>query len=87
MSVSESELERIAQTLDGMGAHPESPLAGLRERFPAVRFVRLDASDIEGSPVRSAKEFDLHLLDTRGHCPVLTEDLSIAGAVVISPRK
>jgi hypothetical protein len=87
MSVSESELEQIAQTLDGLGALSEGPLAGLRERFPGVRFVRLDASDIEGHPVRSATKFDLYLLDTREHCPVLTEDLAIAGAVVVTPRK
>jgi len=87
MGVSESDLERIAQTLDGLGAHSESPLAGLRERFPALKFVRLDASDIEGRPVHSATQFDLYLLDTREHCPVLTEDLSIAGAVVVTPRK
>jgi hypothetical protein len=87
MGVSKSDLERIAQTLDGLGAHSESPLAGLREQFPAVKFVRLDAPDIEGRPVHSAMQFDLYLLDTRDHCPVLTADLSIAGAVVVTPRK
>lgn len=87
MGVSESDLERIAQTLDAVGAPSQNPLAGLRERFPAIRFVRLDAGDIEGQPVRSATQFDLYLLDTREHCPVLTDDLSIAGAVVVTPHK
>ncbi len=87
MGVSESDLEIIAQTLDDLGAHSQSPIAALCERFPRVRFVRLDAADIEGRPVRSAARFDLYLLDTREHCPVLTEDLSIAGAVVVTPCK
>lgn len=87
MSVSENELESIAQTLDALAGHSQNPLVRLRERFPSVRFVRLDAADIEGRPVRSATQFDLYLLDTRKHCPVLTEDLSIAGAVVVTPRK
>lgn len=87
MGVSESDLEQIARTLDGLGAHSESPLAFLRQRFPSLKFVRLDASDIESAPIRSGTRFDLYLLDTREHCPIFTEDLSIAGAVVVTPRK
>lgn len=87
MAVSENDLELIAQTLEGVGVHSDNPLATLRERFPALRFVRLDAGDVEGDPIRSASRFDLYLLDTREHCPVLTEDLQIAGAVVVTPRK
>ncbi len=87
MAVSENDLELIARTLEGMGDRSDNPLGTLRERFPTLRFVRLDAGDIEGDPIRSAARFDLYLLDTREHCPVLTGDLLNAGAVVVTPRR
>ena len=86
MAVSENDLELITQTLECVDVHSVNPLGTLRERFPAVRFVRLDAGDVEGDPIRSAARFDLYLLDTREHCPVLTNDLLAAGAVVVAPR-
>jgi len=87
MALSENDLELIAQTLEGAGVDSDNPIGALRERFPTLRFVRLDAGDIEGDPIRSAARFDLYLLDTREHCPVLTDDLLNADAVVLTPHK
>jgi hypothetical protein len=87
MAISEADLEGIAQALDISAAPGQAALAAMRQRFPALKFIHLDASDIEGKPIRSAQQFDLYLLDTREHCPVLTEDLSIAGAIVLTPRR
>ena len=87
MAVSENDLELITRTLEGVDADADDPLKALRERLPALRFVRLDSGDIDGNPIRSAARFNLYLLDTRGHCPVLTDDLQSAGAVVVTQRK
>lgn len=87
MAMSESDLDRIAESLGSVGAGVDNPAAGLRERFPGLRFVHLDAEDIEGRPIRSAGCFELYLLDTRDHCPVFTDDLAVAGAVVLTARK
>jgi len=85
--MSESELDLIAESLDGFGASSGNPVAGLRQRFPGLKFVRLDAGEVEGRPVRSAGRFELYLLDTREHCPVLTDDLAAATAVVVVRQK
>jgi hypothetical protein len=83
----ESELDRIAEFLDEFGADSDNPIAVLRERFPGLKLVRLDAGEVEGRPVRSAGRFDLYLLDTREHCPVLTDELAAATAVVVVRQK
>jgi len=87
MAVSESDLELITQTLERVGADVDDPLKVLREQFPALRFVRLDGGDFEGHPIRSVARFNLYLLDTREHCPVLTDDVQSAGAVVVTQRE
>ncbi len=85
--MSESDLDRIAASLGRIGAGSDNPVAALRERFSGLKFVYLDAGEVEGRSVRSAGRFELYLLDTREHCPVLTDDLAVANAVVVALRK
>lgn len=85
--MSESDIDLIAESLDGIGAGSDNPVSTLRKRFPGLKFVSLDAGEVEGCSVRSAGRFELYLLDTREHCPVITEDLTAATAVVVARRK
>ena len=86
MSIKDGDLERVVQVLERLEVQDASPLTRLRERFPTIRIVRLGTADVEGRPVRSSRKFDLYLLDTQEHCPVLTDDLSRARTIVVAPR-
>jgi len=87
MPISQSDLDRMVKALDDKGSRHEDPVAVLRERFPTVKFIRLGAESMEGRAVRSGADFALYLLDTREHCPVLTDDPGAASAVVVVKRK
>jgi hypothetical protein len=60
--------------------------ADLRRLFPKLTFARCDASDIDATPLRSLPGFDLHLIDSRDHCVVVTGDLASATGLLVARR-
>ena len=63
-----------------------NPLPMLKDCFPETSFLRMSASDIDEEPFRSLSNYNLYLLDGREHCVQLTNDLSIATAVVVAQK-
>ena len=61
--------------------------ANLRSRYPGISFSCCDAADMSGEePYRRYGGFDLYLVDGRGHCWRLTDDLVQAPGVIVAAR-
>lgn len=60
--------------------------AELRRRFPHITWTRCDASDVTETPFRSFSRFDIHLLDSAGHCAHVTEDPAAANGIILAKR-
>lgn len=63
-----------------------SVFAELRTRFPHIKWTRCDASDVTETPYRSYSRFDIHLLDSAGHCALVTEDPATANGIILAKR-
>ncbi|MET4607759.1 glycerol kinase [Bradyrhizobium sp. JR4.1] len=83
--VLEGELTNIEQTLAAIDTASE-PCLTLRQKFPHLAWISCDASDITQTPFRRLGEFELHLLDTSGHCAQITNNPQRATGIVLAKR-
>lgn len=56
----------------------------LRRRFSHLSWTRCDSSDVDVDPFRTYSGFDLHLLDSAGHCSQITSDPTRATGIVLA---
>jgi len=85
MAVSMDELTEIDRVLSAAAA--DAPLvAELRRRFPHLSWTRCDAADVNEPPFRSHARYDLHLLDSAGHCAQITTDPGCATGIILAKR-
>ncbi|HTO59804.1 MAG TPA: hypothetical protein VMM15_00975 [Bradyrhizobium sp.] len=85
MALGTDELMMIDQVL--ATAEPgTSPFAELRSRLPHLAWTRCDASDVTEEPFRSYPRFDIHLIDGRDHCVVITVDPARATGIILAAR-
>ncbi|MBI5260938.1 MAG: hypothetical protein HY852_03860 [Bradyrhizobium sp.] len=85
MALAANELDEIENVLSAPDA-PSQAYVELRRKFPHLSWIRCDASDVTEVPFRSFREFDLHLLDSSGHCAQITADLARATGLVLARR-
>ncbi|WP_027515623.1 DUF6129 family protein [Bradyrhizobium sp. WSM1417] len=83
--VLEGELTNIERTLAAIDTASE-PCLTLRQNFPHLAWISCDASDITQTPCRRLGQFELHLLDTSGHCAQITNDPQRATGIVLAKR-
>ena len=77
-------VERVAALAQAAGLQAE---AVLRAALPPGALSVCDASDVDfATPAASLAHYDLHLLDGRGHCRALTEDLESATGFVLARK-
>ncbi|OSI65741.1 DUF6129 family protein [Bradyrhizobium canariense] len=81
----EGELTNIEHTLASTDTDSEACLM-LRQRFPHLAWICCEASDITQSPFHRLGQFDLHLLDSGGHCAQITNDPQRATGIVLAKR-
>jgi hypothetical protein len=83
------EIERIDALIAKLsGEVPAEWLAlALQRLVPGLTCRQCDAEDVLEEPFRVGASFDLHLLDTAGHCIRVTADPAEAGAVLIAARQ
>lgn len=63
----------------------EDTLRELRASWPTVHFSQCLDDDVCGAePVRSAPGLNLYLVDGRGHCLTMTQDLDAATGLVLA---
>lgn len=84
MAMTEEQIDAIDRSVAQLQASNRPLIAGLRELFPGVVFVRCPASDMEGRPVRAGDRHRLYLLDRSETCIRLTDELDTADGVVIA---
>jgi hypothetical protein len=72
--------------VDSEAAEFAAVFAALRAALPDLVVLRCDASDVLEDPYRSYPAFDLHLVDTRNHCTVMTVDPSAATGLLIAAK-
>lgn len=85
MPVTADELVAIEQLLCSADADAQV-FAELRQRFSHLTWTRCDASDVTEIPFRSYPRFDVHLLDSAGHCAHVTEDPASATGIILGMR-
>ena len=85
MAVAAAELAEIEKVLSAPDAGSNGYVE-LRAKFPHLSWMRCDAGDVTEPPFRSFCEFDLHLLDSSGHCAQITEDPGRATGLVLARR-
>jgi len=86
MCISTETMNEIESSLIQFHQLSNNPLPMLKDSFPEISFLRMSASDIDEAPFRSISNYNLHLLDGREHCVQLTNDLSIATAVIVAQK-
>ncbi|MDE5446830.1 hypothetical protein FXV83_28820 [Bradyrhizobium hipponense] len=79
------ELTNIEQTLATIDTASE-PCLMLRQKFPHLAWICCEASDMTQTPFRRVGQFDLHLLDSGGHCAQITNDPQRATGIVLAKR-
>ncbi len=85
MAVSADELTAIDQALSAPDADARI-LAQLRNRFSHLSWTRCDASDVIETPFRTYARFDMHLLNSAGHCSQITADPAQATGFILAMR-
>ncbi|MBK1643152.1 hypothetical protein CKO25_00475 [Thiocapsa imhoffii] len=82
--ISQDRLDQIMAVVQRAGLSQEIVQA-LREAFTDLHLTYCSDDDIMGAtPVRSAANCHLYLVDGRGHCLSLTTDLEVATGVVLA---
>ena len=84
MPLTEEQIDAIGQSVTKLQSDKKPLIAGLRELYPDIVFVRCDASDMEGPPFRSGEHHRLYLLDRSEVCIRMTDSLESADGVVIA---
>lgn len=84
--IAEETVSQVAELVRSEGFMPTLEQE-LRERFPATRFTLCSEDDIHaGKPVMAEEGFAIYLVGSGEHCLTLTNDFSIATAVVVAER-
>lgn len=86
MALSEEDWAQI----DALLLEPDAavkPVAEWRQRFPHLTWIQCDASDVTETPFRVFEHFDIHLLDSAGHCAYVTEDPARATGIILARRR
>jgi hypothetical protein len=86
MCISTETMNEIESSLIQFHQLSNNPIPMLKDCFPDMSFLRMSASDMDEAPFRSLANYNIYLLDGREHCVQLTNDLSIATAVVIAQK-
>lgn len=85
MPMTAEQIDAIDKSVVQLQADRRPLIAGLRELFPGVVFVRCPAEDIQdGQPFRSGEHHQLYLLDRSEMCIRFTDELEAADGVVIA---
>lgn len=84
MPMTPEQLDAIDESVTRLKADRLPVIAGLREQFPGVVFVRCDAGDMEGTPIRSGDRHQIYLIDRGEMCIQLTDSLEAANGVVVA---
>lgn len=84
MAINENDVS-VAGELLGAAASTRDALLALRARFPGMRALMLDASDMRGeSPAVQAGARSLFLVANDGHCWTVTRRAADAAAFVLT---
>ena len=83
MAIKVEELQEIETLLATADA---STYATLRQKYPHLAWSRCDASDVIEEPFRSFPSYNVHLFDTRNHCPVVVTDPAAASGMILAAR-
>lgn len=85
MTVSPDELSNIEKTLcePGIGS---GVIAVLKRRYPHLSWTVCDASDLVEEPFQTCGSFDVHLVDSRDHCVLITQDPENATGIILAKR-
>lgn len=88
MGLQETDIDRIDALLAAIGGAAGADVAAyaLERLLPDISQRRCDADDVLEEPFRSAAGFDLHLLDTSGHCIRVIDDPLATTALLIAAR-
>ncbi|HOY69462.1 MAG TPA: hypothetical protein PL131_03450 [Methylotenera sp.] len=86
MCITTETMNEIESSLIQFHQLSNNPIPMLKNCFPETSFLRMSASDFDEAPFRSLANYDLFLLDGREHCVQLTNDLSVATAVVVAQK-
>ena len=86
MCITTETMNEIETSLIQFHQLSNNPIPMLKDCFPETSFLRMSASDFDEAPFRSLTNYDLFLLDGREHCVQLTNDLSVATAVVVAQK-
>ncbi|MDE8652224.1 hypothetical protein [Novosphingobium album (ex Liu et al. 2023)] len=88
MGLSERDIGRIDALLAALGKEIGGPAAAcaLGRLVPHLPNRQCDAADVLETPFREAGGFDLHLLDTSGHCIRVTGEPAEATALLIATK-
>lgn len=86
MCISAETLQDVAKTLRDCQTMTNNPIPMLKGCFPELSFVRLSASDIDEPPFRAVEGYNLYLLDTSEHCVKITNNPTMASAIVVAQR-
>jgi hypothetical protein len=85
MALSADDLSEIDKVLSAPDVDPQV-FGVLRQRFPHITWTRCDASDVTDTPFRTYTGFDIHLLDSAGHCAHVTADPAHATGIILAKR-
>lgn len=85
MALSADDLSEIDKVLSAPEVDPQV-FSVLRRRFPQLVWTRCDASDVTEAPYRSYARYNIHLLDSAGHCAHVTDDPAHANGIILAKR-
>lgn len=82
--ISETQIDQVVGDVVSAGLS-EATISGLRQRYTGVHFTYCNDDDICGpKPVRVATQFNVYLVDGRGHCLRFTTDTQHASGLVLA---
>ena len=82
--ISKSQVNAIAAKIETMGAD-EATVSELRQQYQPIHFTYCMDDDLpNNTPVIEHKDFNLYLIDGRGHCLCLTNDYEVATGLVVA---
>ncbi len=84
MALPSALLAEIESACDTLQTQSAGAVAELRHRFKGLIIMRVNAHDVQETPYRPGNSFDLHLLDTSGHCVRLVADPTSANGVMLA---
>jgi len=84
--IQQKQIEAVVEWLQDKPLE-ESLLGGLRDAFAGIHFSFCQDEDvIAATPVHSGDSFNLYLIDSRDHCLTVTQEMSVAGGILVAER-